>query len=340
MVTVRVVEGVAAAGPDGEPHGAGQPRPAPPRLRRAPVEELPALLARPDVRCWIDLDRPSPEELSRMADLFGLHPLAVEDCRAPSHEPKVETYNGYVFLIVHAIDLETIRERVTTTDLECFFAQRYLITHHVRRHTSIDQLAAKVDQEPWLLAAGTDRVLHELLDAVVDRYFPAVAAMDSRAEQLEAAILAGPRRDPLPRLLALKREVTHLKRIIGPELDAVRKLAGRALPLVSTQAALYFRDVVDHLQRLEAEVENLRDELTALMQVHVAVASYRLNEAIRLLTIFSAVLLPLHLIAGIYGMNFEQMPELRWPYGYFYALGLMAAVAAGLLVYFRRRGWL
>ncbi len=334
MVTVRVVEGVPVPAADGEP-----PQ-VPARLRRVDVDELPALLARPDVRCWVDLDRPSPEELSRVTGIFGFHPLAVEDCRAPSHEPKVETYNGYVFLIVHAVDLESIRDRVTTTDLECFFAQRYLVTHHVRAQPAIDQLAARVDQEPSLLAAGTDRVLHELLDAVVDRYFPALAAMDARSEQLEAAILAGRRRDPLPRLLALKREVTHLKRIVGPQVDAVRKLAGRGLPPVSQQAALYFRDVLDHLQRIEGEVENLRDELTSLMQVHVAVASYRLNEAIRLLTIFAAVLLPLQLIAGIYGMNFEEMPGLGWRYGYHSALALMAAVAVGMLLYFRRRGWL
>jgi magnesium transporter len=325
MVTVRVVEGVGEARV---------------RLRRTEVEELPALLARADVRVWVDLDRPSGEELTRVASLFGFHPLAVEDCRAVTHEPKVESYDGCVFLIVHVIDPESLDQRVTTTDLESFFAERYLVTHHVRSHAALDELAARVDAEPHLLADGIDRVLHELLDGVVDSYFPAVAAMEGRAQQVGTAVLKWTRRDPLPRLLALKGEVAHLKRILAPELEVVRKLAARALPVVSQQGAFYFRDVLDHLQRIESEIDNLRDELTSLVQIHLAVASYRLNEAIRILTVFSAIFLPLTLIAGIYGMNFEFMPDLTWRYGYPFALGLMVVVAFALLLYFRRRGLL
>ncbi len=333
MIAVRAVEGL------GKGEGAGNGSAG--RLRRADPGELPALAARPDVRLWVDLDRPTPDELASVARVFGFHPLAVDDCRAASHEPKVEAYDGYVFLIVHAIDRESIDRRVTTTDLECFFADRYLVTHHVRRHSSLDQLASRVDGEPSLLSAGVDRVLHELLDAVVDRYFPAVAAMEARAERLETALLEardGKARDLLPRMLDLKGEVTHLKRIVTPELEVVRKLAARTTPVITPHAAFYFRDVLDHLTRIEAEIENLRDDLTALMQVHLAVASFRLNEAIRLLTVFSAVFLPLTLIAGIYGMNFDLMPELRAPWGYPGALGVMAVVAVIVLGYFRRRG--
>jgi magnesium transporter len=336
MVVIRFVEGVGAGGAPGAAREAG----GGPRLLRADLDELPALARRPDVRCWVDLDRPTPEELGRVAAVFGFHPLAVEDCRAPSHEPKVEAYDGYVFLIVHAIDLESIGQRVTTTDVECFFGERYLVTHHVRQHASLDALAARVDADPGLLGAGIDRVLHELLDAVVDRYFPAVAAMDARAEALEADLLGRGGRDLFRRMLALKGEVTHLKRVVTPELDVVRKFATRVTPLISPQAAFYFRDVADHLARIEAEIENLRDELTALMQVHLSVASFRLNEAIRLLTVFSAVFLPLHLIAGIYGMNFRYMPELERPWGYPLALALMAAVATTVLAFFGRRGLL
>ncbi len=330
MIVIRVVEGIGEGGLA--------------RLRQAEPEELPALATRPDVRLWVDLDRPTPEELAGVAGVFGFHPLAIEDCRAVSHEPKVEAYDGYVFLIVHAIDLESIDRRVATTDLESFFAERYLVTHHVRRHSSLDHLASQVDAEPSLLAAGVDRVLHELLDAVVDRYFPAVAATEARAEALESALLKaegrGGRdaRDLLLRMLDLKGEVTHLKRIVTPELEVVRKLAARTMPVISPQAALYFRDVLDHLTRIEAEIENLRDDLTGLMQVHLAVASFRLNEAIRVLTVFSALFLPLTLIAGVYGMNFEVMPELRQPWGYPASLGLMAVVAMLVLRYFRRRG--
>jgi magnesium transporter len=343
MVVIRVVEGVApgGGGANGAPNGAlpaGREAAGGPRLRRAGLDELAALARRPDVRYWVDLDRPTPEELARVAAIFGFHPLAVEDCRAPSHEPKVEAYDGYVFLIVHAIDLESIGERVTTTDLECFFGERYLVTHHVRQHASLEHLGSRVDGEPALLASGIDRVLHELLDAVVDRYFPAVAAMDARADALEADLLGGAGPELVRRLLSLKGEVTHLKRVVAPELDVVRKFATRVTPLISPQAAFYFRDVADHLARIEAEIENLRDDLTALMQVHLSVASFRLNEAIRILTVFSAVFLPLTLVAGIYGMNFEFMPELDEPWGYPFALGLMAAVAVVVLAFFRRRG--
>lgn len=325
MVVVRLVEGVA----DGRFAAA----------RRAEVAELPGLPARPDVRLWVDLDRPAPEELTEVARVFGFHPLAVEDCRAPTHEPKVEAYDGYVFLIVHAIDPASIERRVETTDVECFFAERFLVTHRVRPHPAFEHVAARVDAEPGLLAAGTDRLLHELLDGIVDRYFPALAAMDARADALERALLkaSGAGRDLLPRLLALKGEVTHLKRIITPQVEVARKLAGGAMAGVSRHAALYFRDVLDHALRIESEVENLRDELTALMQVHIAVASLRLTEIMRVLTVFAAVFLPLHLVAGIYGMNFEWMPELRRPWGYPFALGLMAAIAAAVLAYFRRR---
>ncbi|HWP34426.1 MAG TPA: magnesium/cobalt transporter CorA [Thermodesulfobacteriota bacterium] len=332
MVTIRIVEGAGRPG-DGERRAV--------RLRRAELVELPALLARSDVRCWVDLDRPQPAELDEVARLFGFHPLAVEDCRAPSHLPKVEAYDGYLFLIVHVIDPESVERQVTTTDLECFLAERYLVTHHVRPHAVLDHLASRLEADPHLLADGADRLLHELLDAIVDRYFPAVEAMQTRAEALEAAVFDAARReDPLPRLLALKAEVTQLKRAVVPELEVLRRLAGQAVAVVSPQGAFYFRDVLDHLERIEAEVENLRDELTTLVQVHLGVVTYRLDEAIRILTVFSVLLLPLHLIAGIYGMNFQYMPELGWRYGYPFALGLMALVAAGLLLYFRRRGLL
>ncbi len=302
---------------------------------------LPVFLSRETGLTWIDLDVPTPEEARILSDVFHFHPLAIEDCLGDVLHPKIDDYPEYLYIVVHGVvAVDLAQEAFRTEELDLFLGARYVVTHHQARRRSVEEVRERVRKRPELMGRGSDFLLHDLLDAVVEHYQPALEQLEAEIDRVEGRIFSHPSPETLNDILALKRDVLHLRRIIGPQKEVVNRLTRREFRLVSDAAVPFFRDVHDHLFRMQDLTEQYRDLITGAMEGYLSVVSLRLNEVMKALTAVSTVILPMSLIAGIYGMNFKHMPETGWPWGYPLALGLMAALGVGLFLFFRRKKWI
>jgi len=306
-----------------------------------PLERLPALLAEDGTFVWVDMTDPSGEvELSIARDIFKFHELAIEDCFESRVQPKIDEYEGYVYLITHGLHATSTAESAEIVELDVFVGPRYIVTHHTRSSRSVAAVTEMVLKSGLPLRRGPMTVLHALLDRQVDGFEGQLDGIEERISQLEDAVFARPSTSHVASLLAVKRSILQLRRWMSKQREVVLRLGRQELKLVKPQEAMLFRDVHDHLVRINDLLENFREMLTSIQEAYLSVTSNRLNEIMKFLTLFTAVLMPLTVIAGIYGMNFEHMPELHERYGYPIVLGVMALVGGGVLLYFRRRGWL
>ena len=310
-------------------------------LADVPLERLPALLAEPGTFVWVDLTDPYGEvELSIVRDIFKFHQLAIEDCFESRVQPKVDEYEGYIYLITHGLHSSSTAESAEIVELDVFVGPKYIVTHHGRSSRSVAAVTEMVLKSGLPLRRGPMVVLHALLDRQVDGFEAQLDGMEERISQLEDAVFARPSTSHVASLLAVKRSILQLRRWMSKQREVVLRLGRQELKLVKPQEAMLFRDVHDHLVRINDLLENFREMLTSIQEAYLSVTSNRLNEIMKFLTLFTAVLMPLTVIAGIYGMNFEHMPELHERLGYPTVLGAMALVSGGVLLYFRRRGWL
>ncbi len=308
------------------------------------MQNLKALRADPDVTIWLDLERPTPEEARVLADEFNFHPLAIEDAIQDYGHPKIDTFDDYVFIIVHGIDFSKLdldkAIDVCTLELDVFFGERYLVTHHGEPAVrSVGQLHHDVEEpchRPWTAV----RLLHRLLDRMVDNFLPVMDQIGAKLEILEDQIIHNPTSDLLEKVLEAKRSVLRIRRMTAHQRIILESLARGHLALIPHESLAFFRDVYDHFVRIGDLAEGYREGVQATVEAYLSISANRTNDIMRVLTQISTVMLPLTFIAGIYGMNFDVMPELRWAYGYPFALGLMIVVAVILLVWFRRRHWL
>jgi magnesium transporter len=312
-------------------------------LADVPVEELPALLAQPDVNLWIDSwGTDSPVALGLARDLFHFHPLAIDDCFEAREHPKIDGFEeDYVFLITHGITAQSTPQHTETIELDAFLGRRFLFTYHERPSRSVAAVAEQVARNHGgPLRRGPAAVLHAILDRQVDSIEPVLEGLEERIEEVEARVLERPHRADLVRLLNLKRTTLGLRRWLTKQREVLLRLARNEFSLVPPQEAVLFRDVYDHVFRFTDWLETHREMITSLQETYLSVTNLRLGEIMKFLTLFTAVLMPLTVITGIYGMNFEHMPELHRPWAYPAVLLLMAAVVVVVLVFFRRRGWL
>ena len=312
-------------------------------LADVPVRELPALLRDPEVVVWIDCwGADNPEAVGLARDLFHFHPLAIEDCFEAREHPKIEGFEDtYLFVITHGVTAGSSPEGTETVELDAFLGKRFLFTYH--EHPSRSVVAARdlVGRDHGgPLRRGPAAVFHAILDRQVDSLEPVLEGLEERIEQVEARMLARPHRDDLVRLLNLKRTTVHLRRWLTRQREVMLRLARNEFTVVPAQEAILFRDVYDHVFRFTDWLETHREMITSLQETYLSVTNLRLGEIMKFLTIFTAVLMPLTVITGIYGMNFQHMPELGTRWGYPAVLGLMAVVATVVLLLFRRRGWL
>ncbi|MBV9107831.1 MAG: magnesium/cobalt transporter CorA [Gemmatimonadetes bacterium] len=288
---------------------------------------------------WIDIACPGKKEESLLRDRLRFHPLAVEDCVRGRQRPKLDRYPGYYFLVLYAAAFNPRRERMALHEVHIFLGRRYLVTVHDHKVTEFGEVLARwrADTKAFHTVGALG---HAIMDSIVDHYFPVVDHFADRVEEMEARIFEGSDQGGLERLLNVRREMTLFRKVLGPERDLLSTLLRRDLPFLSADLMLYFQDVHDHLLRVVEELDTLRDLLTGAMEAQLSVVSNQLNITMRLMAAWSIILMAITLVAGIYGMNFHVMPELAWPWGYPWALGLMAAIGAGLYVYFRRRNWI
>jgi magnesium transporter len=306
------------------------------------AEDLPELLKDQSAVIWVDMEKPDETDERVLLDVFHFHPLTVEDCRENRHYPKVEEFNGYIYFIVHGVTANISPDRFNTIELDGFLGPNYVITYHHDMFRSINNVKQQLRTTPIACQRGAPFLLHQILDQIVDYYSPVLDDFDDRIDKLEDDIftLRRPNNEILSEIMDLKRSVLRLRRISGKQMDILHRMSRGEFSLIPEEMRPFYRDVYDHLVRVVDLAENYRDLISGSLEAYLSVVSNRLNEIMKVLTIFSAVMLPLTFIAGVYGMNFENMPELHSKYGYYAVWVLMAIVAVGMLLFFKRRGWI
>jgi magnesium transporter len=309
------------------------------KIADIPKEAISDYVRRPDCFVWVALKDPEPAELKEMQEEFGLHELAVEDAHHGHQRPKIEEYGNSIFAVLHTIEMR--EGELHQGEVHVFVGPNYVLSVRQRTELGFSAVRTRTENEPELLRHGSGFVFYALVDAIVDRYFPVEDALEVELEALEARIFEGtsPRAN-LEALYGLKRKFTVLNHAIDPLLEAVSKLAGGRVPQVCQGTQDYFRDVVDHLERLSHNVDTLRETVTTAMTVNLAMITLSENEVTKRLAAYAALVAVPTMIAGIYGMNFEHMPELKWRFGYPLALAIMAAIDIYLFRRFRKAGWL
>ena len=306
------------------------------------VEQLPELLEDKSAVIWVDMESPTDADEQVLLDVFHFHPLTVEDCRENRHYPKIEEFAGYLYFIVHGVRADTSPDRFNTIELDGFLGTNYVITYHHDSFRSINNVKQLLRTSPVSCQRGPAFLLHQILDQVVDYYSPVLDDFDNRIDQLEQEIfgLKRPNNQILAQIQDLKRSVLRLRRISTKQMDILLRMSRGEFALIPEEMRPFYRDVFDHLVRVVDLSESYRDLISGSLEAYLSVISNRMNEIMKVLTIFSAIMLPLTFIAGVYGMNFDNMPELHSRYGYYGTLIVMATVAIGMLIFFWRRGWL
>ena len=307
--------------------------------RALDVDELSELLRRPDTLIWLDVELATDEDMALLGREFGFHELALEDCLHTHERPKVDEYPDYYFLVAYGV---SIADRVLQEhEMGLFAGSNYLVT--VRKDPSFDlsPVVKRWEAHSDLLKEGGGYLLYILLDEVVDGYFEALDVYEDRAEEVEdAALLPNVDEQVRTDLFRIKKDLLRFRRAVAPLRNALDVLQRQSVNVVTERLAPYYRDVYDHILRGTDFADNLRDILSSAFEAYLSSVSNRLNEVMKKLTSWAAIVLVPTLVAGVYGMNFVHMPELAWRYGYLYALALMAAASGTLYLMFKRRGWL
>ena len=306
------------------------------------VDDLPELLRDPSVYVWVDLDSQGPESQRILRDVFEFHPLLIEDAFADATTPKVEDFGDYLYVIVHGLSDANPEDdgEVHTTDLDLFIGERYLITHYRLPFAAVTEAHAAVTREPGLLARGPAVLAHRIIDRLVDEYLPLMEKLDAEVDAIEAAILTDSAPALLERVFRMKHSTHRLRRVGLHQKSLLHRLAHGEFRLIPEEVRPFFSDVYDHMVRVTDLNDAYRDLMTSSMDAYLGMQSHKLNEVMRILTVFSTVMLPLTFITGLYGMNFEFMPYLHFEYGFELAIGVMVAVAVSMLVFFKRRRWI
>lgn len=313
------------------------------KLADIPVEDVSEYVSRPDCFVWVALRDPSSEELDQMAEEFGLHPLAAEDAHKGHQRPKIEEYDDSLFAVLQTIEQppEDPDAPLRVGEVAIFVGTNYVLSVRLRTGKGFSEVRARTEREPELLSHGAGYVFYALVDTIVDRYFPIVDQLGTELETIEEQIFVrNTARSNIEALYALKQELMTVKHAVDPLIEAVGKLYGGRVPQVCAGMQDYFRDVYDHLNRIHASIEGIREMLTTAIQVNLGMINLNETEVTKKLAGWAALIAVPTLIAGVYGMNFKVMPELEWSHGYLYSILLMVGVDLGLYAWFKRIRWL
>ena len=306
------------------------------------IEQLPNLLKDEKAVIWVDMPEPTEADDQVLLNVFHFHPLTVEDCRETRNYPKVEEFPGYLYFIVHGVRADTSPDHFNTIELDAFLGANYVITYHHDSFRSINNVKKLLSTSPVTCQRGAAFLLHQILDQIVDFYTPVLDDFDERIVKLEDDIftLHRPNKAILEEIMDLKRGVLRLRRITGRQREVILRTSRGEFTLIPAGLLPFYRDIYDHIMRVTDLAEGYRDLLSGALDAYMSVVGNRMNEIMKVLTIFSAVMLPLTFIAGVYGMNFDYIPELHKQYGYFAVWGIMVTVAVVMLGLFWRAGWI
>ena len=307
---------------------------------RCEASEISDLRESDDNVVWADVSDPSSEDFAELAEEFGFHPLSIEDCRSEHQRPKVEEYQGYYFIVLYEAQLAGPHDRLELRELNIFLGANFLVTVHSKPIRAVE-IAGRLWHE-WTDRAehGAGLLAYLLIDAIVDDYLPLLDVLSERMDDLEDQIFGEFKPEALEEIFRVKKQLLYLRRAITPLRDVFNTLLRREQPIFARETHVYFQDVFDHLIRVADTIDNLRDMLGSTMDAFLSVQGNRMNMIMKRLTSIATILMSVTLVAGVYGMNFTFMPELRWRYGYVFALLSMVGIGAGLYVYLKKVDWL
>ncbi|HEX8099163.1 MAG TPA: magnesium/cobalt transporter CorA [Actinomycetota bacterium] len=303
------------------------------------VAKISEVVTDDDVVVWLDIQDPDEESIGLLREEFGFHELALEDCLHPHQRPKIEQFDRYFFVVAYGTSPK--RGELDQHEMAMFVGPHYLVTVRKDPPFDLSPIEDRLDAHGELAGEGAGHLLYVVLDHIVDGYFEALDGLEDRCEDIENEVFeAGGSQGAQTEIFRLRKDLIRFRRTVSPLRDVLDVLQRRTVAVVTERLEPYYRDVYDHVLRATDFIDSLRDLLSSALEAHLSVVSNRLNEVMKHLTAWASIILVPTLIAGIYGMNFIHMPELRWKYGYVFALSLM--VASGLLLYrsFKRRDWL
>ena len=308
------------------------------------LEELPGYLSDDGALVWCDIsnqdggqDGPYGRLLS---ETFGFDPLTVEDCFTESHLPKVDDYGEYLFVVLFSFRLSNGGRKMNTAEVDMYVGRNYVVCVHPEPVKELGRVREKLRSGDGFVSSSASRMAHTVFDAVIDEYLPIMDTLSARADEVEAKLLGGDEDDStraLDELFGLKHLLTSLRRLALPQRDSLTTLTRPTMELVPEEDRMYFQDILDHLNRVVDSIETTRDYLSGTMEIYTTRATQRINQGIQKLTAISTVVLPLTFITSVYGMNFENMPELGTRYGYFVVLAILLTVASVMLLYLHRK---
>jgi magnesium transporter len=320
------------------------------RLHSKDVETflMPTLLADTNLFLWVDLEKPNADEAKQVLEgIFHFHPLSIEDCIGVSSAPKVEEYqpkegdkfSPYLFMVIHAVDYSRKDGVFATSELNFFLGKNFLVTYHDVPLKSIQATEERCLRGTMHIARAPDRVAHTLLDGIVENYKPALEELSLEIGELEEQVVQSPNKRILNKISQIKKEVMHLRQIIGPQREVLARFAAGEFKLIRPHLVPYYRDVYDRLFQISMLAQGYMDSLTSLLQVYLNMSSNHTGEVVKLLTMITVITTPLMIVGTWYGMNFRNMPELNWKYGYELAMGITVVSTLITCWWFKRKKW-
>lgn len=309
---------------------------------------MPTLLSDTNLFLWVDLEHPTSEEAKYvLEDVFHFHPLSIEDCVTVSPSPKVEEYtpkeedkfSPYLFMVIHAVDYSRKDGVFATSELNFFLGKNFLVTYHEAPLRSVSATEEQAVRSTMHIARAPDRVAHTLLDSIVDNYKPALDELSLEVAELEQQALQNPSRETLNKIILIKKEVLHLRQIIGPQREVLAKFARGEFKLIRAHLVPYYRDVYDALFQISELAQSYTDSLTGILQVYLNMSSNQTGEVVKLLTLITVITTPIMMIGTWYGMNFHNMPEVQSKHGYLLAGAATALFTLATYWYFKRKKW-
>lgn len=288
---------------------------------------------------WTDMENPDASEIELLYSRFNFHPLAVEDCIKTMQRAKFDDYTDYCFIVMHSIEDSKLSRKIKVRELSIFVGLNYIVTFHHEPVLAVSQISERILKNPQLMSKGVDYILYLIVDAVIDEYFPVLDHLDDMFSISENRLLRSKIEDNLGELFDLKRAVIGMRKILSPHREMINALIRYEGVFIKEEHRVFYLDIYDHIMRMFDFLETYRDLISGSQELYLAVASNKMNEIVKTLTIIATIILPLTLISSIYGMNFRYMPELEWRYGYLWAISLMLATTGGLVYYFRKQKW-
>jgi len=290
---------------------------------------------------WVDIFETTEEDGKFLERTFDFHHLAVEDCvNTEIHAPKIDDFRDYLFVVLHGVNHMGESEIVETAEVAIFLGPHFVVSNHNSLLYSVEGVRRLVEDDGRPMKRGADFLAHTLIDALIDNVLPTIDKMSDVAEEVEEEIIRNPQQLTLETIMKLKRSTLRMHRVIAPQREILNRLSRGEFPLITSEAQIFYRDIYDHLVRIQDLNQTIRDMADNALSTYLSSVANRQNETMRVLSIVAAIFLPLTLLAGIYGMNFECMPELEWKWGYFAVLGVMGIVIAVLVWRFWAQNWI